>query len=147
MKMLFSLKRKYRLFALFTILFMLSLCLSFFSADNNKNAKNDKDRRDFINNLGIIPQSSDCTKKTVYIPLEFKAVYENYNQLQKEAGYDLSPYKGEKVTLYSYKIKDNPEYFVNLLVYKDRVIGGDISSFRLDGNMYPLKKEIYRFKE
>ena len=142
MKMLLSLRKNHILITLFTLLFVAAVFLSLFAAKDVKNAASDEDRREFIEALNLTPMNSDCKKKSVYIPLEFKQVYNRYNDIQKEAGYDLSLYKGEKVTLYTYKLKENPEYFINLLVYKDRVIGGDISSVSLDGKMFPLKENV-----
>ena len=66
--------------------------------------------------------------------------------MQKSAGYDLSLYKGCQVTIYTYQI--NPvqnsagESVVNLMVYNNKIIGGDISSTALGGYMLPLKQVI-----
>jgi hypothetical protein len=49
----------------------------------------------------------------------------------------LQNYRGKTVTLYTYNI-DN-ESVVNLLIYKHKLIGGDISSLKIDGKMTALK--------
>ncbi len=78
----------------------------------------------------------------VRIPEQFSEVYENYNELQTEQGLDLSKYKGKKVTRYTYEIVNYPTGEQNvqatLLVYKNKLIGGDICSARLDGFMHTL---------
>ena len=38
------------------------------------------------------------------IPMKFNSVWENYNNLLKEKGYDLSLYKGKKCKRYTYLI-------------------------------------------
>jgi hypothetical protein len=78
----------------------------------------------------------------VMIPEEFSDVYKNYNELQEEQGLDLTKYKGKKVMRYTFEIVNYPSGEQNvqatLLVYKNRLIGGDICSARLDGFMHSL---------
>ena len=62
-----------------------------------------------------------------------------YNELQKEAGFDLSNYKGKNVTVYSCPVW-NSDKLLNLIVYDGKIIGGDISDVAFDGEMKPLKK-------
>ena len=84
--------------------------------------------------------SENFTKKDFTIPNEFDMVYNNYNSIQKEAGYDLSPYRGKVCTMYTYEIYNHPfgKCNANIIVYKGEIIGGDISSVNLDGFMTPL---------
>ncbi len=116
-------------------------------SNNNADAKTNADRIIFINNLGYEVINSQPDTKTVFIPDVFYNVYENYNSLQKSAGYDLSLYKGCSVKIYTYKINTPVGYegecVANLIVYNDRIIGGDISSVALGGFMLPLKRVIY----
>lgn len=73
----------------------------------------------------------------ITIPEDFNAVYERYNNLLKEGGYDLTPYKGKKCKRYTYLIP--PENArANILVYNGKIIGGDISSITIDGIMLPI---------
>ncbi|MBE7033550.1 MAG: DUF4830 domain-containing protein [Ruminococcaceae bacterium] len=76
----------------------------------------------------------------VTIPVEFNNVWNNYNILQKESGYDLSLYRGKKCKRYTYLIP-SMNARANLLVFEGKIIGGDISSITLDGIMIPIKKE------
>lgn len=68
----------------------------------------------------------------MYVPIYFDEIYSKYNELQKKQGFDLEPYKGEKCKLYIYKLKDyeidNAQAYMSVLVLKDRVIGGHIST-------------------
>lgn len=79
----------------------------------------------------------------ITIPQEFDAVYERYNALQKEGGYDLSIYKGKKCVRYTYLIPSQNAR-ANILVYKGEIIGGDISGITLDGIMKPLSRRKIR---
>ena len=71
------------------------------------------------------------------IPAEFDKVMNTYNELQKRGGLDLSKYKGREVTRYSYNVRNYPDYdgtvTANVIVYKNRVIGGDVSSSDVSG--------------
>ena len=142
MKMFISLKSKTVLCLLLAVLFIVVSGFLFVSTKGEgANAKTLNDRALFIKRLGIDVVKSAESRKEVQIPPEFSDVYKRYNSLQKTAGYDLSLYKGETAVLYSYPAKDAPEFRVNLLCYKDRVIGGDMSSAKLSGKMVALKSE------
>ena len=116
----------------------------FYAAGNTVvNAKTNAQRVSFIKSLGLLPDENKSESKSVVIPDAFSDVYKNYNEVQKQAGYNLSAYKGAKVTVYTYPVgkirRDNgDEYYVNLMVYKGRIIGGDISSRNFYGEMLPL---------
>lgn len=72
------------------------------------------------------------------IPIEFNSVWENYNNLLKEKGYDLSLYKGKKCKRYTYLIPSENAR-ANIIVWGGKIIGGDISSITLNGIMIPIK--------
>lgn len=72
------------------------------------------------------------------IPMNFNSVWENYNNLLKEKGYDLSLYKGKKCKRYTYLIPSENAR-ANIIVSDGKIIGGDISSITLDGIMIPIK--------
>lgn len=76
----------------------------------------------------------------ITIPHSFNKVYQRYNELLKESGYDLSLYKGKKCMRYTYLIPSKNAR-ANILVHNHKIIGGDISGITLDGIMIPIKKE------
>lgn len=105
--------------------------------------QSDKERIAFLTDLGYQVDSKAPEVKEVLIPDEFDDVFTKYNQLQKDAGMDLQPYHGKRVKCWTYKIVNNPdqgEVQANLYVYKDKIVGGDISSTALDGFMHGLTK-------
>ena len=74
---------------------------------------------------------------------EFDEVFSRYNQIQQQAGMDLKPYCGKRVKLWTYRVLNIPsqsEVRANLMVYKNKIIGGDISSTALDGFMHGLTR-------
>ena len=76
---------------------------------------------------------------TVAIPAEFDEVYSSYNALQQKQGLDLTPYRGKTCRRYVWQIENYPregeKVLGTVLYYDGKVIGGDISSARLDGFM------------
>ena len=83
-------------------------------------------------------KNDNYTEKSVVIPRNFSEVYNKYNVLQREAGFDLLGYRGKQVMIYTYII--DQENVVNLMVYKNKLIGGDIASLKIDGGMSALKE-------
>ena len=75
------------------------------------------------------------------IPDPFDEVYTQYNTLQKQQGFDLEPLAGKVCRQWVYEVTNYPAetpVHANLLVYEDRVVGGDICSTELDGFMLPF---------
>lgn len=127
------------------VLLLIGICGRFAAvSDITEDASSNALRVDFAASVGCDVDETAVSVKQVRIPDEFSEVYKQYNALQKQAGYDLEGYKGCTVTLYTYKVLQGgiagEETFVNLIVYRGRVIGGDISTAALDGSMLPLKK-------
>ena len=94
-----------------------------------------------LNQYGIETEAYPVERVLVSIPSEFDDVYENYNALQREAGFDLKKYSGKNVWRYSYRVTNmgtTQEIRANLLVYQDKVIGGDVMSTSIGGFMVPL---------
>ena len=64
------------------------------------------------------------------------------NEIQKLQGLDLTKYKNKKVTRYTYTANDyegyDGEVNVNLIVYRNTVIGCDVSSVDPTGFVKPL---------
>ena len=60
-------------------------------------------------------------------------------------GLDLSRYKRKDVMRYTYEVIGYPGYngvvYANLLIYKNKVIGGDICSADVNGFVTSLKGE------
>ena len=77
---------------------------------------------------------------------EFDKVYRSYNELQKKQGFDLTKYLKKSVTRYSYRITNYPDYdgdvLANVLIYKNRVIGGDICSTDANGFIHGFDRNI-----
>ncbi len=102
-----------------------------------------RNRISYIGNYGWEISAESEQKKSVTVPPEFDNVYTEYNALQKKQGFDLEPFKGKTVEQYTYEVKNYPNepenVFLHILVYKGKVIGGDVCSLKLDGFMVGIK--------
>ena len=91
--------------------------------------------------LGYEVDETATEIKDIVIPENFSAVYEKYNNLQKQAGFDLKNYRGKNAKVYSYSLQNDTEKQIHLIVCEDRLIGGDVASLKLNGNMTGLKRK------
>ena len=92
----------------------------------------------YLEEMGYSPMYEEQDDYTV--PAEEEAVYEEYNKLQSEAGFDLDKYAGETLMRYTFRLNDygDDNVYANVLVFNRTVVGGDISQRALNGYMYPL---------
>lgn len=99
--------------------------------------KSDSDVVSFLSQFGWEVNAAPVEVKTVTIPEEFDKVFATYNELQKAQGLNLSKYKNKTVTRYTFAVTNYPNYegtvYANVLVYRNRVIGGDICSADVSG--------------
>lgn len=106
-------------------------------------ATNTEERLEFLHSCGWEADPDSETAQQIQIPERFTTVYENYNQLQLQQGYDLAKYAGESCTLYSYTVLNYPDsdqtVIADIYVYKGRIIGGDVHSTNLNGFMIAVK--------
>ena len=106
---------------------------------------NNDTRVQFLKDFGWEVNASPTESSQVKIPQEQTSVYERYNALQKSQGYDLSQYAGKTVMRYVYKITNFPgatePVYATLLVYKNQIIGGDITDSSAKGVIQGFKKQ------
>lgn len=118
------------------------------SQKSNQIATTSKERLDFLKSFGWEVSEEALEVVDIAIPTSFNDVYENYNNVQKKQGYDLSKYRGKKVKRWTYSVKNYPReqnVVANLLISDDIIIGGDISSKKIDGFMHGFnQKEIQK---
>ena len=100
-------------------------------------------RVQFLKDLGWQVTTSPAETGQVRIPDAAGEVFDRYNLLQKSQGYDLTEYAGKKVMRYVYKINNYPgatePVYATLLVYKNRIIGGDVTDTAPGGQIHGLQ--------
>ena len=108
----------------------------------NTAAANEGQRRDLIAAYGWEVAEEPLEIREVVIPSSFDETYEKYNTIQKQQGFDLSRYRGRSCRRYVYEVLNYPggveDARLTLLIYQDRLIGGDVSSTSADGFMHGL---------
>lgn len=114
---------------------------------NSVNVKADsyEQQVEMLNSFGYEADPQPILIEEVIVPAEFDQKYEEYNNLQKISGFDLSKYKGLRAKKYTYRVTNYPNQsdgvVANVLVYGGKAIGGDISSTALDGFFHGFVKE------
>ena len=103
--------------------------------------KDEEGRMAFLSQFGIAVKAEGASEERFTMPKDFDRVLVGYNEVQKRQGLDLSKYHGKKVTRYTYEV-ENGDYegavMVNLIVYRGRVIGADVSGGDPEGFVIPL---------
>ena len=114
------------------------------SANYNK-VKTNEDRIALLSGLGWQVSEQPVEEVQVQIPADFDSVLDRYNSLQMDQGLDLSKYKRKTLTRYTYQVTNYPDYegtvYANLLVYRNKVVAGDLCSASADGFVSPLSGE------
>jgi hypothetical protein len=115
------------------------------AAEASRKASGEDDIKEFLSENGWeVSQLLD--KADVTVPAEFDSVYESYNTLQKKQGFDLSKYKRKTVSRYTYKVDNYADYsgvvLADVIVYKNKVIGGDICSADVNGFIHGFSKDV-----
>ncbi len=91
----------------------------------------------FLSQFGWVVDAGSAETAEVTIPADFDKVFAGYNEMQKAQGLDLSKYKKKTVTRYTFTVTNYEDYkgtvYANVLVYRNRVIGGDICSADVSG--------------
>ena len=99
--------------------------------------RSNEDRIAFLGEFGWQVDANAAESTTVTIPREFDKVFAAYNELQKEQGLNLLKFKNKEVTHYTFSITNYADYngtvYANVLVYRNKVIGGDVCSADVSG--------------
>ena len=98
----------------------------------------------FLKDFGWDVTTTPTESGRVRIPEETSEAFDRYNILQKGQGYDLSKYAGKTVMRYVYQINNYPgatePVYATLLVYKNKIIGGDVTDTAARGQIRGFKR-------
>ena len=93
--------------------------------------------RRFLTEAGYHPARLE-RQRQITIPKTFNHTYEAYNELQRQGGFDLEPYRGKNVDMLVYTLSgDSPAYAVVLLC-GGKVIGGHLTDGEYGSENLPL---------
>lgn len=112
---------------------------------NYDNVKTNEDRVKFLGQFGYNVSSEPVESVEVTLPADFDRVFSGYNELQKAQGLDLSKYKNKAVMRYTYEITNYPtddggRVWANVIVWRGRVIGGDVCSANPSGFIHGFER-------
>ncbi len=106
----------------------------------NIRAGNAEERAAFLSQFGWVFDEDPVEVREIMIPEDFDKGYKDYCELNKNGGFDLEIYKGERVKMWTYDILNYPGFEdrrgivqANILVFNGMVIGGDVSSLEQGG--------------
>ena len=114
-----------------------AVCFTVFSAEGSYIVN-------FLNSYGYEVSEKPIETVKIKIPNPFDDVYENYNELQLRAGFDLREYAGKNGTRYTYEVNNYADgtdgVRANVLVIDGEIAGGDICTLKIDGFMHEIRE-------
>lgn len=94
-------------------------------------------RVDYLESLGweVVPDPIETLE--ILLPEEMSEAYAQYNALQKEQGFDLTDYLGQRIQRFTYRVTNYPntenDVQANLYLCAGTVIAGDLFSAGEEG--------------
>ena len=143
-------KKKIAVIAAVVVGLILTIVLLFNGGDNAAETvatvSGNDSRIAFLREMGWDVTETPVQSGQVKIPDAQSEVFDRYNALQKSQGYDLSQYAGKTVMRYVYQINNYPgatdPVYATLLVYKNQIIGGDVTNTAAKGQIQGLQKQV-----
>ena len=140
-------KKKIAIILAAVVIVVAGLFLIFGGNDSTPTAStgvaNNDARVAFLKSFGWEVTTSPVESGQVRVPEQGNDVFNRYNELQKSQGYDLSAYAGKTVMRYVYQINNFPDatapVYATLLIYKNQVIGGDVTDTSAKGSIRSFK--------
>ena len=108
---------------------LIAIIIGFHSLDNSQNVK----IIEYIESLGWQIEQRPVEISYLTIPRVFDPAFENYNTYQKEAGFDLTSFKGTRAARYSYRVLNHQfsefgTVRANVIMVSGQIVAADISS-------------------
>ena len=143
-------KKKIAVIAAVVVGLILAIVLLFNGGDNAAETaatvSGNDSRIAFLRETGWDVTETPVQSGQVKIPDAQSEIFDRYNALQKSQGYDLSQYAGKTVMRYVYQINNYPgatdPVYATLLVYKNQIIGGDVTNTAAKGQIQGLQKQV-----
>lgn len=125
------------------IIIMVITCAFLWIITSRADVFGDEDAVRLFQSLGYEINVPAEEVKEIKFPDTMNNIYEGYNRMQQQAGYDITPYLGKTVTRRTYVITNYSEseqigILGHLFIYDNKVIAGDITNVALNGFMHPL---------
>ncbi|MGM9632455.1 MAG: DUF4830 domain-containing protein [Eubacteriales bacterium] len=112
---------------------------------NYEKIKTNEDRINFFKQFGWEVNPQPLREEEVVIPKDFDKIFSQYNEIQRAQGLDLTAFKKKCVKRYTYAVTNYPGYdgevYINILVYRNNVIAGDVCSADVNGFVHGLERK------
>ena len=112
------------------------------TAPDTTGISSNEDRVSFLSQYGWQVNQDPLVTEELTIPKEMDESYDEYLELQTAQGFDLTKYAGKRVKRYTYEITNYPSgetgVQANLLIYRDKVVGGEVLSPQMNGFVHGL---------
>ena len=99
--------------------------------------RSNEDRVAYLEKWGWLTAQEPASVEEVLIPETFDPSYDDYLELQRSQGFDLTACAGKTVKRYTYGVLNYPglreDIWASLLVYRHTVVGGEIFCSQGDG--------------
>ena len=99
--------------------------------------RSEEDRVAYLESWGWLVSEEPASVEEILIPETLDGSYQEYLDLQKSQGFDLTAYAGKTVKRYTYAVHNYPglqeNIWASLLMDKKTVIGGEIFCSQGDG--------------
>ncbi len=130
--------------ACLVLLLLISLPTGIKASKDAVRGETNEERIEYLQTFGWRVSTDPVEVVNITIPEEFDATYNEYNALQISQGFDLSGYKGDAGTRYTYTISNYPnetsaQVLANVIVIDDQIVAADISSVSSGGFMHTLQ--------
>ncbi len=92
----------------------------------------------FLASHGQTADAASCETAEVTIPERFGTVYEDYNAIQLAQGFDLTSYRGQTLTRYTFSLADPPagaggRTLANVFFDGNVIVAADLCDVGLNG--------------
>lgn len=105
--------------------------------------KTNEDRVAYLESYGWQVDPEPVSVEELLIPETFDESYQEYLSLQQSQGFDLTGLCGKRVKRCTYEITNYPTgetgVQISLLIYKNKVVGGEVLSPQLNGFLHGLE--------
>lgn len=130
--------------ACLVLLLLISLPTGVKASKDTVKGETNEERVEYLETFGWQVSDDPVEVVNITIPEEFDQTYTEYNQLQISQGFDLSGYKGDDGTRYTYTISNYPnetsaQVLANVIVIDDQIVAADVSSVSAGGFMHTLQ--------
>ena len=103
------------------------------------------DMASFIAQFGWEVKKEPASDVSITVPENFSQTFAGYARMQKEQGLDLAELTGKTVRRVSFEVTNYPDAeetaLATVFIYRERVVGADLSSADPRGFVLPLVKD------